>query len=187
MTFTLLIKATLTSRRVIALLFLVISSAVFTPQRESTREKSTNPRERSNSRNDSGNCVQQCWARDIIAYCVQFANGPRAHRTTPDSLLHIHLGNVYAIINPVRYYDRWWIASTMLQRYDSSLSMRSTWSIEINDRPPIEFFRLLFNDLLVDDSSIHNVREEHTIMLRSVKYINIAFDTLIIDMSYRIK
>lgn len=73
---------------------------------------------------------------------------------TPRSLLHIHPG--YAIINPVRYYDRWWIASTMLRRDDSSLSMRSTWSIEINDRLPIEFFRQLFNDFLVGDSCIYN-------------------------------
>lgn len=34
-------------------------------------------RARSNSVNDSDNCVQQCCARDIIAYCVQFANGSR--------------------------------------------------------------------------------------------------------------
>lgn len=33
--------------------------------------------ERSNSVNDSNNCAQQCCARDIIAYCVQFANGSR--------------------------------------------------------------------------------------------------------------
>lgn len=93
--FIFLIKTTLTSSPCHPGLFLSkISSDIFTPPRESTGENSTNPSERSNAaENDNDNSVQQCCARDIIAYCVQFANGSRTQDDSSRSLLHIHPGN----------------------------------------------------------------------------------------------
>lgn len=144
MTFTFLIKATLlgpVARHRCVIFFNFFSPSITGCFRigmppGSTRGKSTNASGERDSGND--NFAWQRCKRDIIAYCVQFANGPRTQDDSSSLLAAAFThssGDGYTIINPVRYYVTDDGLPRPCPRDDSSASTRSTWSIEINDRP----------------------------------------------------
>lgn len=60
---------------------------------------------RSNSRNITITLSNNVFAGDIIAYYVQFTNGPCIQDDSSLAAFMHSSGNSYTIINPVRYYD----------------------------------------------------------------------------------
>jgi len=157
-----------TSCRVIALFIARSYRRLFLMSGKAGRWKNR----QASTRSGNDNFIRQCRRHNCIPR-IQFTNGPCIEDDFSLAAFTYSSGNGYTIINPVRYYD----ADDGLPRpcpgNDSSLSARSTWSIEINDHPLGSFgcYSMIFVD---DDSRVNNIHN------MSVTCDRIFFSCLII-------